>query len=1067
MDQHSTRTDSSPTHTRDRLPATRQQQQLWFLDRLDAGGVTYNLGIAFRLRGDLSGELLERALTEIARRHETLRTTFTEEDGVPHQVVAPARPVALAVDDLSGTPLDARDAAAARHANDEVRRPFDLVRGPLFRARLARFGVDDHVLVLTIHHICWDVRSTSLLCDELSHLYNAMRAGREPSLPEPRVQHSDYTRWQRERLRSPQMAEHLEFWKAKLANLPVLELPADRPRPPVPSFRSDAVMASLGGAELRRLRDLAAAGHTTLLTVLVAAYCCVVARYTGQEDIVIASIVDARTTPEMRTAMGFITNSVVLRVDMSGDPTFDEVLARAQETLSEAWRHREVPFEMVVSGVQAERDSSRNPLWQAGVQLFDRDTGASVPELDGIHVEPVGASTGQHPVDTSIFGIESPDRLDVVLNYATDLFDRPRSQRMLGHFRRLLEAGAGDPSLRLSALPLLTETERTRVLETWQGQRRPWRRQVVHQLIAEQAARTPDAIAVTFEGREITYGELDRRAGLLARRLRADGTGREDFVGVALGRGLEEIVALLAVMKAGGAFVMLDTTQPPRRLAHILADTAARFVITRSDVTGLPEPDGWMPLHLDREWAGIEAIPTDRPLEELATPESLIYAMYTSGSTGQPKGVLVEHEQMAVFIGWHSEQFEVGPDARMLQPISLLLDFAQGQIFSALSMGATLVTASQETVLQPAELEALLRRERITYMGAPPAMLGAVSSGPYPDLRYVLVGGEAYSGELVNRWNQPGRQFVNGYGPTETTVGCTRYVCEHREWRSSPPIGRAMPNRLHYIVDRWGCPTPVGVPGELLIGGLGVARGYMNRPDLTAEKFVADPFNPGHRVYRSGDLTYWTEEGQIQFVGRIDSQIKLRGLRIELEEIETVVASHPDIAHAAVVLREDSPGDRRIVAYLVGRNGEPPSATDLRVHASQDLPGHMLPTTFVTLQAMPLAPNGKVDRRALPPPPSERRDGDHVAPRTRTEAVIAETFGQVLTVDRVGALDSFFELGGNSLMATRVIARLQERLGSEITIRDLYVAPAVAELARTVGTRAVETVVTRPSGGRS
>jgi nonribosomal peptide synthetase DhbF len=1050
VDERTVQPDEGETPAIEGPPAARQQQQLWFLDRLDPDSVTYNLYIAVRLRGQLSVPALERALTELVRRHETLRTTFTLQDGIPHQVVAAAGPFTLALDDLAGTPEQNRAEEASRFATAEIRRPFDLVAGPLFRGRLGRFADDDHVLVLVVHHICWDVRSSSMLCEELAELYGAFRDGRQHTLPEPKMQFGEYARRQAERLLRGDMADQLEYWKANLADLPILELPTDRNRPPVPSYRSEVVVESLDGATVGRIEGLAAARDATLLDVLLTAYTCVVARYSGQEDVVVATIIDART-PEVAPVWGFVTNSVVLRVDASGDPTFGELLDRVRAVVAAARRNREVPFETVVAAVQAERDTSRNPLFQCGVQLFDRDTGARVPELPGLQVEQVPCFTGQHPVDTSILAFQVPGRLDLVLNYATDLFDRPRMERMMGHFQRALLAGIEDPALRLSRVPLLSEAEQKQVLEAGLGAERPWRRELMHKLFAERADATPDALAAIYEGEQVTYGELHRRTDLLARRLRAAGIGREDIVGIALGRGMYELVSIIGILKAGGAFVAVDPGQPEKRLAHIIADTAAKLVITHSEVTGLPQPDGWEPLVIDREWPAIESIPRDQPLEEVTTPDSLVYVCYTSGSTGQPKGVLVEHQHLAVFVAWHSVQNFIGPGSRVLQPTALPLDFAQGHIFSALTSGATLVIPSTETVTQPAALEALIRGERVNYIGTVPAMIGPVAAGPYPDLKSLIVGGEAYSGELVNRWNQPGRQFINGYGPTETTVGSTFYVCERKEWRSQPPIGRPMPNRWHYVLDRWGCLTPIGVPGELVIGGLAVARGYLNRPGLTAEKFVADPFRPGGwRVYRSGDAVCWTEDHQIHFLGRIDNQIKLRGMRIELEEIETVVGSHPEIANAVVVLREDTPGDKRIVAYVVGLNGHSLSDEELREHVLEALPAHMLPSAFVQMEELPLLANGKVDRRVLPAPPSakDRQDGNRVMPRTPTEQVIADTFGKVLDVDRVGADDSFFDLGGNSLMANRVVQRLNDQLGAEITIRQLYTTPSVADLAR-------------------
>ncbi|MPY95574.1 MAG: amino acid adenylation domain-containing protein, partial [Acidimicrobiia bacterium] len=583
-----------------------------------------------------------------------------------------------------------------------------------------------------------------------------------------------------------------------------------------------------------------------------------------------------------------------------------------------------------------------------------------------------------------------------------------------------------------------------------------YRREPVHVVIAEQALRDPAAVAATFEGEQMSYGTLDRRAGRLARRLRALGVGHQDVVAVSLDRGLDAIVALVGVLKAGAAFAVVDPTIPTRRQQFILGDTATGVVVTRSDLlASLPEPEGWAPLCLDTDpslAASVDTADAD-VIDEWATGDSLAYVLYTSGTTGTPKGVLIEHRALMLFLASFTQQFELGPHDRLLQYASLVFDLSEAEIFAALTNGATLVLGSADTLLSPEALATLIRDEQVTYVGAPPAMLELLEAGPYPELRGVLGAGEAFSGELVNRWNVDGRRFYNGYGPTETAIGCVAYECERVEWRSSPPIGTPLPHRRLYVVDRWGAIAPTGVPGELLIGGdEGVARGYLNQPALTAERFVPDPFRPDApdaRVYRSGDLVRWSHDGQLEFIGRIDNQVKLRGLRIELEEIEAVLAAHPDVGRAVVALREDTPGKPQIVAYVVAQRPGV-AVADLRTHVGSELPAYMIPSAWVFLDAVPLSIAGKVDRRALPVPEVVTTDQVTLAPRTPTEAIVASAFAGVLGLDAVGATDSFFELGGTSLQAIRLASGLSDVFQVGVTVRSVYGAPTVDALATTI-----------------
>ncbi|MEO3822129.1 amino acid adenylation domain-containing protein, partial [Plantactinospora sp. B24E8] len=678
----------------------------------------------------------------------------------------------------------------------------------------------------------------------------------------------------------------------------------------------------------------------------------------------------------------------------------------------------EVPFEKVVDRVAPVRDASRNPLFQVGMQLLSGGTAGGGLELPGVSVETITPRLERSRFDLSCTFTEFDDELRVQVEYATDLFDRWRVEGLVGHVWRVLERVVGDGGVRVSEVSLVSGGEWEELLGVGCGPGLDYRRVPVHVVFGEVAGRFPGGVAAVFGGRELTYGELAERSDVVARWLRSVGVGHQDVVAVALDRGFDVLAVLLGVLKAGAAFTVLDTGNPVNRLEFIVRDTGARVVLTHSDLVGfLPVPDGWRMVCVDTEWSVLESVPVPVVWEEWADGDSLAYVLYTSGSTGRPKGVLIEHRALMLYLASFTAAFGLGPGDRLLQYASLVFDLSEAEIFSALTTGAALVLAPRETLMSPEALSELIRRERCTYVGAPPAMLTLVDAEPYPDLKYVLVGGEAFSGDLVNRWNVDGRRFINGYGPTETTIGCTMYECEPVVWRSSPPIGRPLAHRRLYVVDRFGHPCPVGVPGELLIGGdEGLARGYLNAPELTAEKFVPDPFRATGRVYRSGDLVRWTADRQLEFLGRIDMQVKLRGLRIELEEIEAVLATHPNVAQAVVMLREDTPGDKRLVAYLAC-TPPAPTVSELRTHLAADLPPYMIPSAWVILDSLPLAVSGKVDRKALPVPDTTTPVNRTVTPPTTpTEQQITDIFTTILTTTNpISTDDNFFDLGGNSL----------------------------------------------------
>jgi len=1029
------------------------QEQLLFLDQLAPGEPTYNIPVVRRLRGELDVAALQAALTVVVARHAVLRTTFRAVDGEPFQTVSPAVNVPLPVDDQSCLPAGDRAAAAERIARREATQPFDLSAGPLFRFRLLRLAGDDHLLCGTLHHIVADGWSMGLIDRELAAAYGALRSGREPQLADLSRQYFDFAAEQRERLSSGALDAELGYWEELLRDLGELSLPTDRPRPAVFGYRGQSVDTDFPAELQAGLRELAQRHSVSLFMVLTAALAVVLARHSEQDEIPLGTTMLGRMEPELENLVGFFVNMVVLRTDVSGNPRFTELLGRVRDLTLAAYDHQEVPFEKVVARLEPARDASRNPLFQVSLQLLGDRTAGTGLDLPGIDVESLVPTVTRSRFDLALTFVETADRLTLRIEYATDLFDAWRVEQLARHLERTLRAAVADPSVRLSEVPLLSETERHELLQAGRGAEEPVRMDPVHVLIGERARSAPDAVAAVFEGQQLSYGELDRRSTLLARHLRALGVRHGDVVAVALPRGLQAWTALLGVLKAGAAFVVLDTAHPAERLAFVLADAGVAVVVTdRRSLDVLPAPAGWTAVCLDRDRERIEAAGSGEPLAEWATPDSLAYLLYTSGSTGQPKGALVEHRAVLPFLTSFIRLLELGPGDRMLQFSSLAFDMSEAEIFSAWLSGATLVSGTQETLSSPEALARLMRDERVTYIGAPPAVLTLVDPEPYDHLRTILVGGEACPPELVNRWNLPGRRFFNGYGPTEAAICCTLYPCEQVQWTTTPPIGGPLSHRRLYVVDRWGGLASVGVPGELLIGGdEGLARGYLNRPELTAERFVADPFRSEGRVYRSGDLVRWTPDGQLEFAGRIDTQVKLNGLRIELEEIEAVGSSHPQVAQLAVAAREDVRGERRLVGYVVPVD-QPPAVGDLRSHLGRHLPPYMLPTHWVFLDALPLSPNGKVHRAGLPAPGARASVvfREFTPPGTPEEQEVADVFAEVLCQSLVGRDDDFFLLGGDSLRAMRVASRVSKVFGVSLPVRTLYTNSTVRGLAEHV-----------------
>jgi amino acid adenylation domain-containing protein len=1018
------------------------QEQLWFLDQLAPGETTYNILMVWRLHGPLRVELLRRCLELVVARHESLRVTIRNDEGTPYQVVSPPSDVPLPVIDLQELPEQERERRVQAEIDAQLGEPYDLEAGPLCRFRLLQLAEQEFVFCQGFHHIITDGWSSAVMNAELSTAYRSLYSGTEPVFSEAELDYTEFAESQRDRLQGEVLAEELEYWQQRLADLPVMELPTDRPRPIGGTHRGETLIKDFPDDLRGIVQKLAEDNGASMFMVFAAAYNLVLSRYSGLEDIPIGVPMLGRPEPELEAVVGLFINMVVLRSDLSGDPSFAELIERTADLNLDLYEHQEVPFYQVVDAVAPVRDPDRNPLFQVGMQLLtESNSGESLsfPEVVSDFV-PLASLGSRFDIAMNI--IDTGSTLRAAAEYASDLFDSWRIEAMLGHMEAVLRTAGANPDLPLSQIPIVAGDEAERLLAVGRGEVVGYHDQPLHVAVAEVARRQPDATAVVCNGVELSYAEFDRRADLLARHLRSRGLRHGQVVAVVIDRDLDAYVTMLGILKAGGTFAMLDPKHPANRLAFMLEDTAAPLVITRTGMLDrLPEPTGWQTVLIDADWPAIEATPTGEPLEEWATADSLAYILYTSGSTGQPKGVMIAHRAVSFFCEGYRRTFDFGPQDRLLQLPSLSFDMSQGELWTAFLNGATVVAVSPEEAASPEGLAALMREQRVSYAGLPPAMQSVIEADAYPNLKYVMGGAEVLPPELVNKWNLPGRRYVNLYGPTEAAIACTEYECPHIDWQVSPPIGRPHVNRQVYVVDRSLNLVPRGVPGELLIGGEpgGLAQGYLNQPELTDAKFIADPFHPGRLVYRSGDLVRWNSELQIEFLGRVDNQIKLRGLRIELGEIEAALTSHPDVGRSVVLVRPDQNGEKRLIGYVVPAADRAPVPEELRNHLASSLPEYMIPTAWVVLEEFPLIAGWKINRNALPDPvEAEASEDGYVPPRTPTEQAVADIFAEVLSLPRVGSEDSFFEVGGNSLQAMRAVSRINKGFGIKISIRTLY-----------------------------
>jgi amino acid adenylation domain-containing protein len=1017
------------------VPLSYAQERLWFLDQLHPGDPTYTMPYVCTLRGPLDIDRLRRCLDALVARHSSLRTRIRAVDGAPVATVDPPGPAAMAVLDLSGAADDVIEQAMAEH----VSAPFDLAGDPMLRALLIRTGTDAYLLGLAVHHIASDGRSQAVLIRELSDRYRS----RYDDAVAPPIDYATYAARQRDRLTPDVLADGLDRWERVLRGLTTLDLPADRLRAQTATNRGDHVRHRLDGDVSTGVHALARAHGVTPFLVLAAAVDVVLSRYTGQTDIAIGIPMSARREPALDDVVGLFVDMAVLRADLSGDPTFADIMDRVADAYFDAYDVGEIPFGMVVDRVRPTRDPSRNPLFQVSVQLMAATDG---PDLPGVTAEPLFRHVSRSRFDLAVTFVDDGERFEAQIEYATDLYDRWRIDALAEHIETVLAGVGKDPGLRLASIPLLSDDAVAAIRSAGRGETVVIADEPVHAAVARIARADPDAIAAVCVGRTLTYRDLDRRADALAARLRDTGSGSGSVVAIAMHRSPEAIVAMVAVLRTGAAFTVLDPAHPAARLDFQLTDVAAPVVVVDADAAPPPLPPGIATIGVGTGTEDAAVVAGDD-----ATAGGLAYVLYTSGSTGRPKGVLIDHTAFAHFIAAYRRAFGLTADDRMLQLPSMTFDIALGEIFTALSVGATLVLVAPDEAGSPAAIAELMRRERVTYAGLMPAMLAVIDPQPYPSLRYVMAGGDVLPADAVNRWNLPGRRFVNMYGPTEAAISCTEYVCHGRDRTTPPPIGRPQVNRQIYVVDRDGNPVPIGVPGELLVGGDGgLARGYLNQPELTAARFTADPYHPDRLVYRTGDLVRWTHDRQIEFLGRIDTQVKIRGLRIELGEIESVLQDLPGVGNAAVLARSGPTGERQLVGYVTPAVGaHEPDPERLGDALRERLPEYMIPTRWLVLDAFPLTSSAKVDRAALPDPEwTVHRSGRAAA--TDTEARLTAIMADVLGTGAVGTDANFFDLGGTSLQAMRVVSRIGDAFGVRATVRMLYGAADVAAVAAAI-----------------
>lgn len=1050
------------SHPENLAPLSFAQQRLWLLQQIDRHNAAYNEHGAIQLKGELNITALERSLNAIVERHESLRTNFKIIEGQPLQIISPYLNIKLPIVNLCEL-SEAEQKTKIQHLiTEQSQSPFDLMQEPLFRWKLLQLGQQNYVLLVTIHHIIYDGWSYGLLMRELAAFYEAFSNNKPSPLRELPIQYADFALWQQQWLKGEALDAQLAYWKQQLGNSPpVLQLPADFPRPAVQTFRGARIYFSINPELTKAIKELTQQEDVTLFITLLAAFKILLYRYTGIEDMAIGSPIANRNRPEIEGLIGCFVNTLVLRSDLSGNPTFRELLSRIRQVCLGAYARSDLPFEKLVEVLQPQRSLSYTPLFQVMFAL--QNTPMSVLELAGLTVSNWESHNGTAKFDLSLYIEEKLGEILGTLEYNTDLFEPATIARMVGHWQELLAGIITNPQQHIAELPLLTSAEKQQLWE-WNCTQADFPKDAcIHQLFEFQVERTPDAIAVIFEDQNLTYRELNQQANQLAHYLRELGVRSEVLVGICLERSIETIVAILGILKAGGAYVPLDPDYPQERLDYMISDAQLSILLTRKALVKELPVFSYIQskkiitnvIYFDCESNQIERHSTANPVHQI-TSDNLAYVLYTSGSTGTPKGVLGRHRSAVNRLVWNPYPFEKGEIC--CQKTSLNFVDSIWEIFAPLLHGLPTVIIANEIVKDPVQLVKTLSQKQVTRLVLVPSLLRVILD-TFPDLqtrlpklKYWVSSGETLSAELCQRFRKimPQSILINLYGSSEVSADVTWYDTSKSQNLSSIPIGRPISNMQVYILDAKLQPVPIGISGEICIGGEGIARGYLNRPELTNEKFIPHPFSsePDAYLYRSGDIGRYRSNGEIEYLGRSDRQIKLRGFRIELGEIEAVINQHPAVKQAVVLAREDEPDNKRLVAYIVSEIVADNLTSELRSFLIEKLPDYMMPSAFVQLDILPLTPNGKIDYFALPLPENRHQlKQDYVIPQTEVEQLIAGVWQDILQLEKVGINDNFFELGGHSLLLVKIQAKLNKILARELSVIDLFQYPTIHKLA--------------------
>ncbi|NMG21590.1 non-ribosomal peptide synthetase [Brasilonema bromeliae] len=1048
-------------------PLSFAQQRLWFFDQLEPSSTAYHVIKGVKLQGDLNLGVLQQALDAIVAHHEALRTNFVAQEGNPVQIISQPRSVELVVIDLKDCPETERTTIVERLLQDEVQRPFNLASDLMLRAKLLQLSPQEHILLLVLHHIASDDWSTGILFEQLTTLYQAFLNGLPNPLPELPIQYADFAQWQRQWLSGEVLENQLNYWKQNLAGAsPVLELPTDKPRPPVHTYQGGKQNFVIPQSLSASLSALSRQEGVTLFMTLLAAFQTLLYRYTGQEDILVGSPIAGRNLPEIERLIGFFANTLVLRTDISGNPSFQELLHRVRAVALGAYAHQDLPFEKLVEELQPERSLSYHPLFQ--VMFVLQNTPKQTLQLPGLSLTPYDWDNVTTRFDLTLSITETEQGLQGLWEYNTDLFDAGTINRMSGHFQTLLDSVVANPQQHISELPLLTAAERHQLLYEWNDTYADYAcDKCIHELFEQLVEGTPDDVVLMYEDQQLTYQQLNALANQLAHYLRTLGVGPEVLVGIFVERSLEMVVGVLGILKAGGAYVPLDPSYPKERLAFMLENSQPLVLLTQEFLfTELPEISAQV-VCFDRDWQSI-AQHCEENLNQTATTANLAYVIYTSGSTGKPKGVQVTHANLCHYAQAMGQALGITAEDVYLHTASIAFSSSVRQLMVPLAAGATVKIATSEQRTDPKALFAAIQQHDVTVIDIVPsywrncihtlATLEPRTRQALLDnkLRLIVSASEPLMSDIPTQWTfgfKHQARLINMFGQTETCGIVATYPipAQQHERVKIVPLGRPIPNTQIYLLDSHMQPVPIGIAGELHIGGLGLARGYLNRPELTEEKFIPDLFSQkeGARLYKTGDLARYLPDGSIEFIGRSDYQVKIRGFRIELGEVEAVLNQHPAVLQSVVVAREDKSGEKRLVAYVVPNQKTTVTITELRRFLKKKLPEYMVPFAFVLLEALPLTPSGKVNRSTLPAPDLVKQDlqATFVAPHDDLEKTLSQIWEEVLGIQPIGVRDDFFDLGGHSLLAVRLFAQIEKKFDKKLPLATLFQSGSVEALA--------------------